>query len=34
MKQVLNETDLDLNFLVNPITGDVSIKTGVDVIKQ
>ena len=34
MKQVLNETDLDLNFLVNQITGDVSIKTGVDVIKQ
>ncbi len=34
MKQVLNTTDLDLNFMANPFTGDVSVKTGVDAIKQ
>lgn len=34
MKQVLNTTDLDFNFMANPFTGDVSVKTGVDAIKQ
>ena len=34
MKKVLNTTDLDLNFMANPFTGDVSVKTGVDAIKQ
>ena len=34
MKQVLNTTDLDFNFLANPFTGDISTKTGVDAIKQ
>jgi phage baseplate assembly protein W len=30
----LNVTDLDLNFTMHPFTGDVSIKTGEDAIKQ
>ena len=34
MKQVLNTTDLDFNFMANPFTGDVSVKNGVDAIKQ
>lgn len=34
MKKVLNTTDLDLNFMANPFTGDVSVKTGIDAIKQ